>query len=60
MTTETYTIIITEEQKQLIAKAVEKFSQLHLGYTMGDKEAASKLLPKLNKMYKQGTNDLTK
>lgn len=56
----TYTIVLTEEQKKIITHAVEKFSQLHLGYTAADKEAAGKLLPKLNKLYKQGTNDLTK
>jgi hypothetical protein len=60
MTNNTYNIIVTEEQRRLIANAVEKFSQLHLGYTIGDKEAAGKLLPKLTKLYKQGTNDLTK
>lgn len=60
MTNNTYTIIVTEEQKQLIAKAVERFSQLHLGYMVADKEAAGKLFPKLNKLHKQGTNDLTK
>jgi hypothetical protein len=60
MTNEPYTIIITEEQKQLIAQAVEKFSQMHVGQQQSAKEAAAKLLPKLTKMYKQGTNDLTK
>ena len=60
MTNNTYTIIVTEEQRRLIANAVERFSQLHLGYTVADKEAAGKLFPKLNKLYKQGTNDLTK
>jgi hypothetical protein len=60
MTNDTYTVILTEEQRQLLAKAVEKFSQLHLGFTLEDKEAAGKLFPKLNKLYKHGTNDLTK
>ena len=60
MTNNTYTVILTEEQKRIITNAVERFSQLHLGYTIGDKEAAGKLLPKLTKLYKQGTNDLTK
>ena len=56
----TYTIIVTEEQKRLIVQAVEKFSQLHMGQQQSTKEAAAKLLPRLSKMYKQGTNDLTK
>ena len=60
MTDNTYTIIITDEQRRLIANAVERFSQLHLGYTVADKEVAGKLLPRLTKLYKQGTNDLTK
>ena len=42
----TYTIVLTEEQKQLIVHAVEKFSQLHVGQQQSTKEAAAKLLPK--------------
>jgi hypothetical protein len=60
MTQQTYTIVVSEEQLHLIAAAVDKFSQLHLGSTVKEKEAAGKLLPKLRKLYKQGTNDLTK
>lgn len=56
----TYTIVLTEEQKKIITHAVEKFSQLHMGYTLEDHEAAKKLLPKLVIMHKHGTNDLTK
>jgi hypothetical protein len=60
MINDTYIIILTAEQKQLLLKAVEKFSQLHLGYTLDDHEAAKKLLPKLANTHKHGTNDLTK
>lgn len=60
MTNDTYTIILTEEQRQLVVHAMEKFSQMHLGQQQSAKEAATKLVPRLNKLYKQGTNDLTK
>lgn len=38
-----YTLIIDKEQKQIIAKALEKFSEMHLGQTMAEYEAAKKL-----------------
>lgn len=60
MIQDTYTVVLTEEQKQLLLMAVEKFSQLHLGYTLDDHEAAKKLLPRLAVIHKHGTNDLTK
>ena len=45
-----YTITITEEQKQLIAKALEKFSQYTLGQTIAAQEAAKKLEPMISKL----------
>lgn len=38
-----YTIIITKEQKDIIAKAVETFSQMHLGQTSVQREEAKAL-----------------
>ncbi len=38
-----YTLIINHEQKHVIAKALEKFSQMHLGQTHEEYEAAKKL-----------------
>lgn len=45
-----YTLTITEEQKQLIAKALEKFSQYTLGQTIAAQEAAKKLEPMISKL----------
>ena len=56
-----YTITITEEQKQLIAKALEKFSQYTLGQTIAAQEAARKLEPMISKLNQYNTTtDLTK
>ena len=38
-----YTLIITQEQKNLIAKALEVFSQLHLGQTSNEQRGAKDL-----------------
>lgn len=56
----TYTIVLTEEQRQLVAKALDKFSQYTLGQTTSEREAAKKLEPKLGKLITYGTNDLSK
>ena len=45
-----YTITITEEQKHLIVKALEKFSQYTLGQTIAAQEAAKKLEPMISKL----------
>ena len=56
-----YTITITEEQKQLIVHALEKFSQYTLGQTIACKEAARKLEPMISKLNQfNTTTDLTK
>lgn len=55
----TYTIVLTKEQKDLVCKAMEKFSQLYVGQTTEEREAAGKLAPKLIKAYKDSTTDLT-
>ena len=56
-----YTITITEEQKQLIAKALEKFSQYTLGQTIAAQEAARKLEPMISKLNQYNNKtDLTK
>jgi len=58
-----YTLIINDEQKQIITKALEKFSQLHLGQTQAEYEAAKKLANAFAKVIdnKYGTsiNNLT-
>ena len=38
-----HTLILTSEQKKLIIKALEKFSQLHLGQTSLEQRDAKKL-----------------
>lgn len=56
-----YTLTITEEQKHLIVKALEKFSQYTLGQTTAAREAAKKLEPMINKLNQYNTTtDLTK
>jgi hypothetical protein len=56
----TYTIVLTEEQKNLIVKALDKFSQYTLGQTTSEREAAKKLEPKIGKLNSYGSNDLTR
>lgn len=58
--TMTYTIVLTKEQKELIVRALEKFSEYTIGQSFVDQEAAKKLLPRVHKTYPHGTNDLTK
>ena len=56
-----YTITITEEQKHLIVKALEKFSQYTLGQTIAAQEAARKLEPMISKLNQYNNKtDLTK
>ena len=56
-----YTLTITEEQKHLIVKALEKFSQYTLGQTFVAQEAAKKLEPMISKLNQYNTTtDLTK
>ena len=38
-----YTLIINNEHRDIIAKALEKFSQMHLGQTSSEREVAKKL-----------------
>lgn len=56
----TYTIILTQEQKELVCKAMDRFSQMHLGQTAKECEVAKKLTPLLHKAFKNATTDLTK
>lgn len=55
----TYTIVLTEEQKLLVCKAMEKFSQMYLGQTTEEREVAVKMTPRLHKAFKDATTDLT-
>lgn len=55
-----YAIVLSVEQKELIQRAIDVFSQLTVGQTHAEREAARKLAPLLNKMHRQGTNDLSK
>ena len=55
-----YTIVITEEQRQLMVDALAKFSEYTLGQTTAARESAKKLEPMFSKALKHGTNDLTK
>lgn len=55
-----YTITITEEQKQLVALALSKFSEYTLGQTTVQQEAAKKLEQQVHRFSKHATNDLTK
>ena len=58
-----YTIIINNEHKDIIAKALEKFSQMHLGQTSDEREVARKLESAITKAmsnkYGNNINNLT-
>lgn len=54
-----YTLIINKEQKQLIAKALEKFSEMHLGQTQAEYEAAKKLHKSVSRIKPDTINNLT-
>jgi len=56
----TYTITLSEEQKQLIVSALAKFSEYSLGQTTTAQEAAKKLEPMISKLSQYGSNDITK
>jgi len=55
-----YAIVLSPEQKELVVRAVEVFSQLTVGQTFDQREDARKLAPLLHKMHQHGTNDLSK
>lgn len=55
----TYTLTITEEQRNLIAAALVQFSQLHLGQTVSDREAAKHLEPRVRSLHDYAPNNLT-
>lgn len=54
-----YTIKLTEEQKQIICLAMEKYSQLHLGQTRDQFELAKRISAVLNKPCNSTTLDIT-
>ena len=62
-TMDQYTILIDQEQKAIIAKALEKFSQMHLGQTHAEYEAAKKLAiafaKAIDNKYGNNINNLT-
>lgn len=54
-----YTLTINKDHKDIIVKALEKFSQMHLGQTIGEREAAKKLLLAITKSKGTIINSLT-
>jgi hypothetical protein len=54
----TYTLTITEQQRDIIAAALSQFSQLHLGQTVSDREAAKHLEPRVRSLYDYIPNNL--
>ena len=55
-----YTLIISDEQKQVITKALEQFSVLYLGQTRQEYEDAKKLVDAITNVRSSTTiNNLT-
>lgn len=57
---DSYTIVLTAEQKEVVVAAVAKFSELLLGQTKDQHDCARQLAAKIKRISAQGTNDLTK
>ena len=57
---DSYTIVLTPEQKEIVVDAIERFSQLWLGQTSDKFFTARQLAAKLKNIRPEGTNDLTK